>query len=554
MWFRNVFLKTLREFRVGIFGWGCGLGLLMLAVLPAVNELVATPEARASLVSLGASFSWMAEPIKLDTPGGYATWKYGFTVLVMALWPILVASRTLRGEEERGALDPLLALPISRARVALEKVAAMWVALLGMGVLIGLLTYAGGLTVSPSIPLGDALLFAFNLVLACGVFGSLALFLAQFTLERRTAAGITGGLLFVAIIVDMIHRVVPGTDWLSRLSPVYYYNLSKPLVPSYGTDPVALLVLFALSVVFTAAAVALFVRRDIGGIISLPGRAGAHRAVAPARALPVNDWSLRGLYARSLAMIVAPTLWWTLGIAGFAAFMVVIVEQTSQQLQDLAAGTPMLQELLTNVGGKDAAGLNDTLMSFFFVLMPLLLMAYAVTQASRWASDEEDGLHELVLATPQPRLRVLLARFGALTTGTVFIGVLTLAATLLAALTGGLVLDANHVAAASLSMIPLGLLIAALGYLFAGWLRTAVDTGLLSFLLVIWFAITFIGPELGWGDGVLHLSALYYYGKPMIDGWQAANVLGLLVAAAAALVLATAPLPTEGHRALRRGG
>ena len=116
-----------------------------------------------------------------------------------------------------------------------------------------------------------------------------------------------------------------------------------------------------------------------------------------------------------------------------------------------------------------------------------MLMAFAVTQASRWASDEEDGLHELVLATPQSRLTVLLARFGALTTATVIIGVVTLVATAAAAAASGLALDGNNLAAASLSMIPLGLLIAALGYLFSGWLRTAIDTGLLSFLLVIWF-------------------------------------------------------------------
>ena len=68
-------------------------------------------------------------------------------------------------------------------------------------------------------------------------------------------------------------------------------------------------------------------------------------------------------------------------------------------------------------------------------------MAFAVTQASRWAADEEDGLHELVLATPQPRLKVLLARFGALTTATVIIGVVTLALTALAAAVSGLALD-----------------------------------------------------------------------------------------------------------------
>jgi ABC-2 type transport system permease protein len=43
------------------------------------------------VVSLENSFSWLAEPIKVDTPGGYAIWKYGFTILVMAL--VLTSAR-----------------------------------------------------------------------------------------------------------------------------------------------------------------------------------------------------------------------------------------------------------------------------------------------------------------------------------------------------------------------------------------------------------------------------------------------------------------------------
>jgi hypothetical protein len=62
----------------------------------------------------------------------------------------------------------------------------------------------------------------------------------------------------------------------------------------------------------------------------------------------------------------------------------------------------------------------------------------------------------------------------------------------------------------------------------------------LSFLLLIWFVITFIGPELGWSEGVLRLSALYYYGQPLVDGWQLANMLGVLLVAGAALALASA--------------
>ena len=53
MWFSSVYLKTLRDYRIAILGWGLGMGLLMYAVLSAVPALVNDGrEARAALVSL----------------------------------------------------------------------------------------------------------------------------------------------------------------------------------------------------------------------------------------------------------------------------------------------------------------------------------------------------------------------------------------------------------------------------------------------------------------------------------------------------------------------
>ena len=548
MWFRSVYLKTLRDFRIAILGWGAGMGLLMYAVLIAVPSLIATPQARASVVSLGSSFSWIAEPIALDTPGGYVTWKYGLALLFVAIWPLMACSRILRGEEEHGSLDALLSLPRGRGRVALEKLAAVWTALLGIGLLIALLAFAGGKSAHADFGLGDALLFGLNVALICGVFGSLALLFSQFTQERRTASGLTGGLLLVFIVLDMVHRVIPGTEWLSRLSPVYYYNLSKPLVPassfgvpssSYGTNPGGLLVLLALCIMLSGAAIWLFARRDIGGTVALPGFLRLpERAVQPERVLPVNAWSLRSVYTRSLGMIVVPACWWTLGIAGFAGWMVVVVKQIEAQMTSLYASSPLLKEEISRVGGGDVAT-NATILSFLFVFLPLLLMAFAVTQANHWSADEEDGRLELVLSTPQPRLRVLLRRFAALTTATVMIGVLTLAATALASAATGLKLDEGNLAAATLSIIPLGLLVAAIGYLLSGWLRTALDTGILSFLLVIWFFISFVGPGLNWPDTTLRLSAIYYYGTPLLHGLPLLDTVGVVAVAVAALALAS---------------
>src|SRR5439155_11765118 len=221
----------------------------------------------------------------------------------------------------------------------------------------------------------------------------------------------TGGLLIVFIVVDMVHRVVPNTEWVSRLSPIYYYNLSKPLIPSYGTSVGGMLVLLGLAVVLSGAAVWLFVRRDVGDVVRIPGL--PLRAAIPSRALPTGDWSLRSVYARSLGMIAMPTFWWTLLIAGFAAWMVVVVEQMVARLNDLLSGgnAPLALQILKNIGGG-ATALNAIFLGAMFELLPVLLMAFAVTQVNRWTADQDDGRLEIVLSTPRSRLQVVLGRFA----------------------------------------------------------------------------------------------------------------------------------------------
>jgi ABC-2 type transport system permease protein len=537
VWLSSIFLKTLRDYRVAILGWGIGMGLVVVSPMASVAALVTTPQAREQLITIAATFAWNADAVAVDTIGGYATFKIGIFIFLIAVWPLLAASRMLRGEEDRGSMDVLLSLPHPRLNVALEKLAAMWTALLAMGVLIGLLAFAGGAKLGGNFGLAGGLLFGLNLALICAVFGSLALLISQFTQERGPAAGWTAGLLLVFIVLDMVHRVVPNTDWISRLSPIYYYNLSKPLIPSYGVNAGGMAVQLALAVVLGGAAIWLFVRRDVGGTVPLPKWLRLPERQT-SQALPVGDWSLRSVYARSMGMIAMPTFWWTLGIAAFAGWMVYAVQLLETKLSTLLSDSPAFISLIKNLGGGNA-GVNAGFLSAMFFFLPLFLMAFAVTQVSGWSGDEQDGRLELVLATPQSRMTVLLGRFAALATATVVIAVVTLLACFASAAAAGLNLDAGNLAAATLGMIPLGLLMAAIGYLASGWLRTAADTGLLSFVLAAWFFISFIGPELKLPDATLRLSAFYYYGTPLLHGWQPASVLGVLAVAAVALVLGT---------------
>ncbi|MDQ6720400.1 MAG: ABC transporter permease [Candidatus Dormibacteraeota bacterium] len=120
-----------------------------------------------------------------------------------------------------------------------------------------------------------------------------------------------------------------------------------------------------------------------------------------------------------------PAFWWTLLIAGWAAWVVFVVQLIEARLSSLLSGSPALISLIKSLGGGDVS-VNAGFLSAMFFFLPLFLMAFAVTQVNRWSADEQDGRLELVLASPQPRLQVLLGRFAALGTATVVIAVVTL--------------------------------------------------------------------------------------------------------------------------------
>src|SRR5256885_6983549 len=165
MWFRNVFLKTLRDYRVAIIGWGVGMGLVIVSPMASVAALISTPAQHAALASLAAQFAWNADPIKADTVGGYATFKIGVFVFIACIWPLLAASRMLRGEEDRGSLDVLLSAPRTRLSIALQKVAAMWTALLVIGLVSGVIAYIGGLAVTADPTLAAGVMWGLDLSL-----------------------------------------------------------------------------------------------------------------------------------------------------------------------------------------------------------------------------------------------------------------------------------------------------------------------------------------------------------------------------------------------------
>jgi ABC-2 type transport system permease protein len=529
---RSIWTKTLREYRVPILGWGLGLALLVYFTIVSYAQL--SLAARQDAAQFASTLRFFGDPVALTTPVGYATWKQmGSLPLILGIWAVLAGARLLRREEERRSLDILLSTPCSRARLLGEKLAALVTALAVIGLLIGLGAMGGESKAGVPVNAGGALLAGLNVSLTALVFALLALLFAQVLRTAGAAAGLAGAVMVLAWLMDGTARVAEA-PWLGRLSPLYYYDLSKPLIPSYGANAGGLLVLGMLALVLGGVGFPLFLGRDIGST------AGAFRRGQPPRAkraepeLPYAVRSLRNVWARGLAAQLPAALWWIGGLGLYAGWVTGIARGSEDSLKKMMADAP--KQLNQILGDHNIATDAGFLAGILFLYLPLLLVVYALVEAGAWAHDLDSGSLELVLATPISRSRAILERFGALALllvgAPLMIGLVVLVSGRLA----GLNLDAGYVAAALLGILPLELVTAGVMFLLAGRTSAGIGTGLVGVLVGISFVSSLLYTALNLPTWVADLSMFHQYGSPITDGprWGASLALtglaGLMLA------------------------
>jgi ABC-2 type transport system permease protein len=530
---RSIWTKALREYRVPILGWGLVLAVVIYAQIYAVAQL--SLKARQDAAQLAEGMRFFGDPVALITPTGYATWKtMGTLPAILGIWAVLAGARLLRREEERHSLDILLSVPRSRARVVGEKLLALVIALAAIGILFGLGAMGGESAAHTHVDAAGALLAGLNGSLAALVFAMLALLFAQVLRSVGAAAGLAGAAMVLAWLIDGTARVA-NVGGLQHLSPFYYYDLSKPLIPSYGTNGGGLLVLACLALVFGGLSVLLFERRDVGGVVWVGH--GTHPTARRNVALtvPYAARSLRSVWTRGFAAQLPTSLWWIAGLGVYAAWTTGVAKSSEASLKNLLAAAP--KQVNQILGGHTIATDAGFIAAILFLYLPLLLVIYALIEAGAWARDLDTGSIELVLATPAPRRRVILERFGALVllliAAPVAVGLVVLVSSDLA----GLSLNTGFVAAALLGIVPLELITASVVFLLAGRTAAGLSTTVVGALVALSFVASLLYTALNLPAWVADLSMFYQYGSPITEGprWGSSAAMTALAVAVLAV-------------------
>ena len=197
----------------------------------------------------------------MSTPEGwYSLETFGLMAPgAVILVTVVMGAGALAGEESRRTMGLLLACPISRNRIMLEKT----IPLVLFGVVIGFVTFAGvsigSLVADLGMSIGNIAATATLQTLVGLVFGSLALALSAGT--GRTSIAIYGA-IGAALFCHFLNAFAAhGIEELGWMTPFKYYLGNDPL--NNGMDWVDAAVLAVLSAVLIGLSFVLFERRDI---------------------------------------------------------------------------------------------------------------------------------------------------------------------------------------------------------------------------------------------------------------------------------------------------
>lgn len=248
----------------GSLALGVGLSLLgamMIWVYPSMDRADVDLEAYVDAWPPALREAFGVEAIG-SIEGFMAAELYAFGwVILLGLYLAYSAASLVANDVERGRMDLTLSLPVSRARVVVEKYLTLLVPIIVVNAVGFASVFTGLALIGESISVADLLavhLLSVPYLLANGSIGLLAsVIFDRAAVAQRVAAGVAFGLF-------LVESVFVGTDYerVGAVAPSRYYDPTAILVHGeYDLTGAALLLV--ATVVLVAVSAAWFTRTDV---------------------------------------------------------------------------------------------------------------------------------------------------------------------------------------------------------------------------------------------------------------------------------------------------
>jgi putative exporter of polyketide antibiotics len=245
-------VRELYDRRAGLLVWAAGLVALGAVFVELTKQMVGP---LLNLPGMQAYFNAIVRGDLYPSFLGY-TW-FGFAQLLVAGFAITQVARW-SAEDVDGRLELMLANPISRTSVVMERATVLVVATFAIvvpaGFAVDLQAHHDAITLNAGRLVAATVL----LVPFATFFAAVGSLLAAWV--PRAALGVLAGIAFASYLLTQLGPLFSWPAWIENLSPFHLYG--QPLTA--GVDGTGLGILLGVSVVGFAASAFLLRRRDLG--------------------------------------------------------------------------------------------------------------------------------------------------------------------------------------------------------------------------------------------------------------------------------------------------
>jgi len=343
---------------------------------PTLADRLAFARSFASNDALRLFYGYPYDPV---TIGGYSAWRVGGTLAIAAaVFGIFAAVRALRGEEDTGRMELVLAGVLRRRTAYLAALSAI-----SAGVLLLWLAETVGF-VFAGLPTGGSAYLALATASVIPVYVGVGALVSQLAPTRRMALELGNALVGVSLLVRVVADTSSGAGWLRWLTPLGWAEELRPFTSSQ--QPLALLLPLAASALLLTAAAKIYAGRDVGTGV-LPAR---ERASPRLRLL--SSPLTQGLRSERGTILA-----WLLSVGGFSFILGAV--STSISSADISAS---MQREIAKLGGGSIATPTGY-MAFVFIFFILVVSLFACAQIAGARHEEADERLETLLALPVSR-------------------------------------------------------------------------------------------------------------------------------------------------------
>ena len=332
--------------------------------------------------------------IIINTVPGYVTWN--FLCLIAAggaIWALLIATKTLGGEEDNGRWELLLSGQTTARKATINSLWGLYSGVVVIFILLSVSVIGIGRLHDVQFTSSSSVFFALSLILGAAEFIAVGALASQLMSVRSRAAGLSA-VIFGVFYMTRLVADTTSAHWFLNVSPLGWIERLQPM---YASQPIWLIPIVGFILSLTFIAIYLSGKRDLGESILADNS-------SPKPRMRLLNSSFGAAFRLTRASIIG----WISAVILSSFLYGLLAKNAAQSLLGNQSSTTVrtLRQLTQANNTRSTA----EFMGLTFFIIMVLVMFYAASAIGQLRGDEAEGYLDNFLVRSISRIRWIFGR------------------------------------------------------------------------------------------------------------------------------------------------